>query len=384
MSAYEAILRDESALNLRPWLYRITHNTSLNALRDRGLRHDQLDERIDGVERPDQALERSQGLRDVVAAVNALPERQRDAIVLRELEGRSYEEIAAELGVTGGSVRQLLNRARNTLRAGATAVTPVGLLLRIPWAAPTEPAATRVAELCGAAGAGAGVVTAKVCATALVTAAAVGGVAAGPARDGDDRASGPDGAATSAASGGSSGGSAASADAGRGGNPGGEPGGTDDAGNDRQNGRRGQDEREDRRRRGRDGEDDRSGPGGGEHGGSGSDHECGKRQRAGRGRLRVGRGHSGPATAAPGRAGSAPAPIWRAAARAGRAGRARAAAPAQARGSGSGHAGSGSAALRLAGSFTGGSSRCGATPSIRRATARLPAIISTPGRRHGR
>ena len=196
VSAYEAILRDESALNLRPWLYRITHNTSLNALRDRGLRHDQLDERIDGVERPDQALERTQGLRDVVAAVKALPERQRDAIVLRELEGRSYEEIASELGVTGGSVRQLLNRARNTLRAGATAVTPVGLLLRIPWAAPTEPAATRVAELCGAAGAGAGAITAKVCATALVTAAAVGGVAAGPARDGDDRSRGPDGAAS--------------------------------------------------------------------------------------------------------------------------------------------------------------------------------------------
>ena len=188
VSAYEAILRDESALNLRPWLYRITHNTSLNALRDRGLRHDQLDERIDGVERPDQALERTQGLRDVVAAVKALPERQRDAIVLRELEGRSYDEIASELGVTGGSVRQLLNRARNTLRAGATAVTPVGLLVRIPWATTTEPAATRVAELCGAAGAGAGVVTAKVCATALVTAAAVGGVAAVPARDGDERA----------------------------------------------------------------------------------------------------------------------------------------------------------------------------------------------------
>jgi RNA polymerase sigma factor (sigma-70 family) len=113
VSAYEAMLRDDSVLNLRPWLYRIAHNTSLNALRDRALRHAQLDEGIDGVERPDQTLERSQGLRELLAALQALPERQREALVLRELEGRSYEEVASELGVSDGSVRQLLNRAQH-------------------------------------------------------------------------------------------------------------------------------------------------------------------------------------------------------------------------------------------------------------------------------
>ncbi len=156
VSAYEAMLRDTAELNLRPWLYRIAHNTALNGLRDRALGHAELDETIDGVERPDQALERTQGLQEVVAAVQALPERQRDAIVLRELEGRSYDEIATALGVSDGSVRQLLHRARNTLRAGATALTPVGLLLRLPWALPAEPIGARVAELCGAAGAGRG------------------------------------------------------------------------------------------------------------------------------------------------------------------------------------------------------------------------------------
>ena len=188
VSAYEAMLRDDAALNLRPWLYRIAHNASLNALRDRGLRHSELDESIDGVERPDQALERTQGLREVLDAVQALPERQREAIVLRELEGRSYEEIASELGVTDGSVRQLLNRARNTLRAGATAVVPVGLLLRLPWVAPAEPLAARVAEL--GVGAGAGAVMAKVCATALVTGAVVGGVAVAPEGGNEPQAGG--------------------------------------------------------------------------------------------------------------------------------------------------------------------------------------------------
>ena len=179
LRAYDALRASEGEMNLRPWLYRIAHNQSLNALRDRSLGHEELDESIDGVQRPDQALEGREHLHDVMAAVAALPERQRDAIVLRELEGRSYEEIAAELGVTGGAVRALLNRARGTLRAGVTALTPYGLMARLPWAAEGgEGMAIRVAELCGA-GAG-GAIAAKACATVLVTGAVVGGVATSP------------------------------------------------------------------------------------------------------------------------------------------------------------------------------------------------------------
>ncbi len=114
----------------------------------------------------------------MVAAVGALPERQRDALVLRELEGRSYDEIALKLGISDGAVRQLLNRARNSLRAGVSALTPYGLLARIPEGA-DEPIVSRIAELT-AAGAGAGTVATKVAATALVTGAVVGGVAAVP------------------------------------------------------------------------------------------------------------------------------------------------------------------------------------------------------------
>ena len=180
VNAYEAMQRDAAALNLRPWLYRIAHNTALNALRDRGLRHDELDERLDGVERPDQALERSQGLRELLVAVQALPDRQRDAIVLRELEGRSYAEIALALGVTDGAVRQLLNRARNSLRATAAAITPMPLLTRLTSADSADPVSTRVAEMVGIGAAGSGALMAKVCATALVTGAVVAGVTVAP------------------------------------------------------------------------------------------------------------------------------------------------------------------------------------------------------------
>jgi RNA polymerase sigma factor (sigma-70 family) len=190
VNAYDAIRRDDAVLRLKPWLYRIAHNVSLNALRDRALRDEPLDAESPGAERPEVALERRERLRTVIASVQDLPARQRDALLLRELEGRSYEEIAATLGVGGGAVRQLLNRARNTLRMAATAVTPPGMLLRLPpgGAEAGDSVAARVAELTGAAGAGA--LATKVAATALVTGVVAGGVAVGPVDDPDEAASG--------------------------------------------------------------------------------------------------------------------------------------------------------------------------------------------------
>jgi RNA polymerase sigma factor (sigma-70 family) len=72
-----------------------------------------------GTDTTHEAVERRASLETVLAALQMLPERQRDAMILRELEGRSYAHIAAELDATGGAVRQLLNRARNTLRIRA-------------------------------------------------------------------------------------------------------------------------------------------------------------------------------------------------------------------------------------------------------------------------
>ncbi|MFL5868915.1 MAG: sigma-70 family RNA polymerase sigma factor [Thermoleophilaceae bacterium] len=178
VKALSAIERGEQVRSLRAWLYRIAHNTAANLIRDNALPHEPLDDRLDGGDRPDLAADRRQALRDVLSAVQALPLRQRDAIVLRELEGRSYEEIADELGVTHGAVRALLNRARNTIRSSVTAVTPAGLVIRLVGALPDGSVPVGVAGIC-TAGAG-GAALSKLCATALVTGAATGGVAAVP------------------------------------------------------------------------------------------------------------------------------------------------------------------------------------------------------------
>jgi RNA polymerase sigma factor (sigma-70 family) len=265
VKAYEAMHRDTAKLNLRPWLYRIAHNGAVNALRDRALGHAQLDERMDGVERPEQALERTMGLRELVLAVQALPERQRSAILLRELEGRSYGEIAAELGVTDGAVRQLLNRARNSLRGAAAALVPMPLVTRLASGDSTEPIAARVAELTGAGG---GALAIKLCATALVTSAVVGGAAIVPDAGHEQSGGTPVGAAAAEAADESD-----DEETGFKGSPleheGSARGGTSDdrAGGDDGSGRRsgGGDDRSERSGSGRDGGDlrDRSGPGGG-------------------------------------------------------------------------------------------------------------------------
>jgi RNA polymerase sigma factor (sigma-70 family) len=143
LRALEAMRADERDLQLEPWLHRIAHNAAIDSLRRMDSHWEELDDRMDGVEPTHAAAERRARFNSVMSNMGELPERQRRALVLRELEGRSYDEIATTLGVTGDGVRQLLNRARNTMRAAATAVVPPALVGRIAG----SQASVRIAEL---------------------------------------------------------------------------------------------------------------------------------------------------------------------------------------------------------------------------------------------
>jgi RNA polymerase sigma factor (sigma-70 family) len=143
LRALEAMRADERELQLGPWLHRIAHNTAIDSLRRMDSHWEELDERMDGVEPTHAAAERRARFASVMSNMGELPERQRRALVLRELEGRSYDEIATTLGVTGDGVRQLLNRARNTMRAAASALVPPALVGRIAG----NQASVRIAEL---------------------------------------------------------------------------------------------------------------------------------------------------------------------------------------------------------------------------------------------
>src|SRR3954471_16662161 len=170
----------EKAIELRPWLYRIVHNAALNTLR--ASRDEQpLGEDTERIALSDDAIERRELLREALDAVAALPASQRDAILLRELEGRSHDEIAVALGVSPGAARQQIFRARAALRTAATALTPMPLMARLLEMA-TSTGGAGAADLATGAGAGLTAIIAKAGAGVLVNGAGVGG--AGGARGG--------------------------------------------------------------------------------------------------------------------------------------------------------------------------------------------------------
>jgi RNA polymerase sigma-70 factor (ECF subfamily) len=109
------------------WIYRIAVNTAKNYLVSRGRRptayasdvDDQEDQMLQGkmkdVDTPE-ALALTDEIRDtVLAAIDALPEDLRTAIVLREIEGMSYDEIADVMECPIGTVRSRLFRAREAI-----------------------------------------------------------------------------------------------------------------------------------------------------------------------------------------------------------------------------------------------------------------------------
>lgn len=134
INAYAALSGDtaRTPLALRPWLYRVAHNAALNVARDPHAGLDRLPEGLDGVERPDEVVQRRERPRRIVGVVSALPAKQRQVIVRHALGGESHERIASDLGVSAGSIRQLAHRARQTVRDAAAALLSTPLLRPLP------------------------------------------------------------------------------------------------------------------------------------------------------------------------------------------------------------------------------------------------------------
>ncbi|MBD3335842.1 MAG: sigma-70 family RNA polymerase sigma factor [Candidatus Eisenbacteria bacterium] len=104
----------------RSWLFRIAGNLARSRLRRRKIlrwvRFDPvLHDRLIPGDRPDAALERQERRRAVRRALGRLPERQRQALVLRQYEGLAYREIAETMETTVSAVESLLFRAMAAL-----------------------------------------------------------------------------------------------------------------------------------------------------------------------------------------------------------------------------------------------------------------------------
>jgi RNA polymerase sigma factor (sigma-70 family) len=123
-----ALRGSEAEIELRPWLYRIVRNTALNDLRDRAPATAELPETLQGARSAAAEVETREELRELMTRLGALPEPQRAAIVMRELEGLGHDEIAAALGLSGGAARQAIYRARAALREGLGLLAPTPLV----------------------------------------------------------------------------------------------------------------------------------------------------------------------------------------------------------------------------------------------------------------
>src|SRR5687767_15176006 len=116
-AAYNAILADEREINVRPRLYRIARNRSLNHLRrTQAVGVDSMDVHLSegGLTTADKVHKR-EDFRALVADVQELPETQRTALLLREIDALSYEQIAEAMDTTVPSIKSLLVRARVSL-----------------------------------------------------------------------------------------------------------------------------------------------------------------------------------------------------------------------------------------------------------------------------
>ena len=122
-AAFNAILGDERSINVRPWLYRIARNRCLNHLRRPvAAGQDSMDvfERDGGTTTADTVHKREE-FRQIVRDVQDLPETQRTALLLREIDALSYDQIAEAMDNTVPSVKSLLVRARVSLAEAAEA-----------------------------------------------------------------------------------------------------------------------------------------------------------------------------------------------------------------------------------------------------------------------
>ncbi|HET6869487.1 MAG TPA: sigma-70 family RNA polymerase sigma factor [Solirubrobacteraceae bacterium] len=114
--AYSGLRANRRELALRAWLYRVAHNRCIDELRRPAPPPPEVIHLLRApVHDPIAEADQRESLRRLIADVRRLPDQQRSALLMRELGGMSYADLAAALGVTVPAVKSLLVRARLAL-----------------------------------------------------------------------------------------------------------------------------------------------------------------------------------------------------------------------------------------------------------------------------
>src|SRR3954471_18660379 len=106
--AYGALRADGREINLRAWLYRVAHNRCIDHLRRPTPPASEIFELSrTPLQDPIETAQRRDDLRRLVEDVGRLPEQQRSALLMREIDGLAYADIAEALDVTVAAVKSL-------------------------------------------------------------------------------------------------------------------------------------------------------------------------------------------------------------------------------------------------------------------------------------
>lgn len=186
LSAFAALRSGCEVRHLRGWLYRIVRNTAGRAEAPTFV---PLDGTMASVSLLEDVVQQRAMAMTALSEIARLPERQRQAMIGTALDGRARAEVATSMGLSEGAVRQLLHRARRTLRGAVTALTPWPLARWLVAAGPDAPGPGELAAGAGAASSGglALKIGALLASGTLLTGAAVH-LQARPAHRGDARA----------------------------------------------------------------------------------------------------------------------------------------------------------------------------------------------------
>ena len=113
-AAWSDLQRNRRPVRLKPWLYTVARNRCLSVLRARRETPSELEDAPSTVGMADEVARRSD-LRELLADLRELPEEQRAALVLSELDGLSHADVAEVLGRKERDVKAIVFRARSTL-----------------------------------------------------------------------------------------------------------------------------------------------------------------------------------------------------------------------------------------------------------------------------
>ncbi|HUZ28755.1 MAG TPA: RNA polymerase sigma factor [Solirubrobacteraceae bacterium] len=179
LSALDAFQSGTEVTHLRGWLYTILRHHAARLSEPAHAEVEMAELAAAGA-----PVEEAVGQRlfaiEALSEINRLPDRQRTALVATALEGRSREEVAGLLGLSEGAVRQLVFRARATVRASVTAITPFPLLRWLVARQPHGSDWSTADMVAGAGGASTVAVAVKVGAVVVAGLGVAGAIAVRP------------------------------------------------------------------------------------------------------------------------------------------------------------------------------------------------------------